>query len=130
MNVRFTLRDSALNGNIVYVETDSVTTNRLGLFTSIIGNGHAQTNSYSNINWMGPQKYLQVEIDNGTGYHLIGTQQLLSVPYSNASGEAASARRIKNAQLPVYSNNAAALQGGLHAGDTYRTQQGVLMVVY
>ncbi len=32
--------------------------------------------------------------------------------------------------LPVYANNAAALVGGLVAGEIYRTSVGVLMVTY
>jgi hypothetical protein len=32
--------------------------------------------------------------------------------------------------LPVYSDNAAAISGGLTAGEIYRTSTGVLMVVY
>jgi hypothetical protein len=32
--------------------------------------------------------------------------------------------------LPVYANNAAAIVGGLDAGDVYRTSVGVLMVTY
>lgn len=32
--------------------------------------------------------------------------------------------------LPIYANNAAAIVGGLVAGDVYRTSVGVLMVTY
>lgn len=32
--------------------------------------------------------------------------------------------------LPVYEDNAAAITGGLEAGDTYRTETGVMMVVF
>ena len=34
------------------------------------------------------------------------------------------------ADLPVYTDNAAAISDGLSAGDIYRTSTGVLMVVY
>lgn len=34
------------------------------------------------------------------------------------------------ADLPVYADNAAAISGGLTAGEIYRTSTGVLMVVY
>ena len=34
------------------------------------------------------------------------------------------------AALPVYADNAAALAGGLTAGQLYRTSSGVLMVTY
>ena len=38
--------------------------------------------------------------------------------------------RKKMPGLPVYTDNAAALLGGLFAGDTYRTATGQVMVVY
>jgi len=37
---------------------------------------------------------------------------------------------IKQTSIPVYSDNAAALIGGLTAGDTYRTSTGQQMIVY
>lgn len=40
------------------------------------------------------------------------------------------AGNLKLSSLPVYADNAAALDGGLVAGDVYRTATGVLMVTY
>lgn len=37
---------------------------------------------------------------------------------------------IQNPNLPEYANNAAALAGGLSAGEFYRTSTGTVMVVY
>ncbi len=127
VEVRFTLRDSSITGPVVYKEVHTLTTNQFGLFTTAIGSGTAQTGDYNTINWMGPAKYLDVEIKQGANYLLMGSQQLLAVPYANA---AISAGKIKNAQVPVYTDNTAALAGGLQVGDMYRTPSGALMIVY
>jgi hypothetical protein len=57
----------------------------------------------------------------------MGTQQLLSTPYSMHS---ATSGAIKNSGLPVFADNAAAIAGGLVAGDMYRTASGDLKIVY
>jgi hypothetical protein len=52
---------------------------------------------------------------------------LMSVPFAFQANKATA---IKNAGLPVYADNAAALAGGLVAGDMYRTAAGILMIVF
>jgi hypothetical protein len=127
VEVRFTLRDSSITGIVVYKEVHTLTTNQFGLFTTAIGSGTAQTGDYDTINWMGPAKFLDVELKQGSNYVLLGSQQLLAVPYANA---AISAGKIKNAQVPVYADNTAAIAGGLQMGEMYRTPTGALMIVY
>ena len=127
VEVRFTLRDSSVTGSVVYKETHALTTNQFGLFSTAIGSGNTQSGVYSNINWMGPAKFLDVELKQGANYVLLGSQQLLAVPYANA---ALSAGKIKNSQVPVFADNSAALAGGLQVGDMYRTSSGALMIVY
>jgi Concanavalin A-like lectin/glucanases superfamily len=127
VNVRFTLHEGAADGAASYAETHALTTNIVGLFNAVFGNGTPEQSAFDSINWAATTKFLQVEIDLGEGYVDMGTTQLLSVPYALRSDEAA---RVKNAGLPIYSNNAAALAGGLVAGEMYRTAAGVLMVAY
>jgi len=127
VKLKFSIRENAINGNLVYAEIAQLQTNKFGLFTCIIGNNNAVTGTYQNIDWMGATKYLQVEIEQAGSYVLLGVQQLLSVPYANAAKDAS---RIKNANLPVYGNNAAALQAGLKPGELYRTATGDLKIVY
>jgi hypothetical protein len=130
LQVKFTLLANSLTGTTEYAELHSLTTNDLGLFTTAIGTGTPLSGTFANINWAGGNKYLKVEMDAGNGFVALGTQQLLSVPYSMRSNTSAKAGTIENAGLPVYSDNAAALAGGLVAGQMYRTGAGVLMVVY
>jgi hypothetical protein len=127
VQVRFTLIANTLSGSEEYVETHTLSTNNLGLFTTAFGAGTPVSNTFDNINWSAGHKFLNVKIDTGNGLVDIGTQQLLSTPYSLYSAKAG---EIKNPGLPVFSDNAAALAGGLVAGDMYRTAAGVLMVVY
>ena len=127
VNVRFTLHEGAADGAASYAETHALTTNSVGLFNTIFGNGTPEQSAFDSINWAATTKFLQVEIDLGEGYVDMGTTQLLSVPYALRSDEAA---RVKNAGLPIYNDNAAALAGGLVAGEMYRTAAGVLMVAY
>jgi hypothetical protein len=127
VQVQFTLIADSLSGAEEYVETHTLTTNSLGLFTTSFGGGTPVSNSFDSINWSAGNKFLNVQIDTGNGLVDIGTQQLLSTPYSLHS---ATAGAIKNPGLPIYSDNAAALAGGLSSGDMYRTGAGVLMVVY
>ena len=127
VNVRFTLHEGAADGAASYAETHALTTNSVGLFNTVFGNGTPEQSAFDSINWAATTKFLQVEIDLGEGYVDMGTTQLLSVPYAFRSDEAA---RIKNAGLPIFADNAAALAGGLVAGEMYRTASGDLKIVY
>ena len=88
ISVRFSIYDATAGGTVVYKETQSVTTNALGLFTANIGQGTVVTGTFSTINWGGGSKFTQVEMDaaGGTTYVDMGTQQMLSVPYALYSG--------------------------------------------
>jgi hypothetical protein len=130
VQVKFTLLTDSLTGAAEYSESHSLTTNSLGLFTTAFGAGTPETGTFANINWASGSKYLKVELDTGSGYVDMGTQQLLSVPFSMRSNTSAKAGTIENAGLPVYADNTAALAGGLIAGQLYRTPGGVLMIVY
>lgn len=84
VNLQFTIHDSSSTGTVVYRETDTTTTNELGLFTIAIGNGKADSGTFSKINWATGAKYLQVAIDvnGGNNFVNMGTEQLLSVPFA------------------------------------------------
>jgi hypothetical protein len=130
VNVRFTLHQGTPTGTTEYSETHALTTNAIGLFSTYFGSGTAVTSAFDSIVWSNTTKFLQVEIDLGNGYVDMGTQQLMSVPYAYRANEAAAAGTIRNAALPIYPDNTAALAGGLVAGEMYRTATGDLKVVY
>ena len=130
LQVKFTLLSDSLTGTAEYAELHSLTTNDLGLFTTAFGTGTPLSGTFANINWAGGNKFVKIEADQGSGFIEMGTQQMLSVPYSMRSHTAAKAGTIENSGLPVYANNAAALAGGLQAGQMYRTAAGDLKIVY
>ncbi|MCX7768160.1 MAG: hypothetical protein N2110_03935, partial [Flavobacteriales bacterium] len=82
LTVRITLRQGSASGPTVYQETHNVTANTYGLFNLAIGQGSPQSGSFAGIDWgMGPY-FAQVEVNAGSGFMNMGTQQLLSVPYA------------------------------------------------
>ncbi len=127
LTVRFTLHQNTTDGTIEYQETQSLTTNSLGLINTQFGSGAATQGTFANINWSNTTKFIQVEANTGAGYVDMGTQQMMSVPFAIKSNES---NKIKNAGLPVYADNAAALAGGLTPGEMYRTANGDLKIVF
>lgn len=85
VSIRFSILDGSPAGSTLFSETHAATTNSLGLFTSSIGTGTLVLGNFSSINWgSGGSKWLKVELDpnGGSSYSLLGTSQLLSVPYA------------------------------------------------
>ena len=82
LNARFTIHNQSVDGPSVWQEEQTVSTNSLGLFAAQLGN----TTSLVAVNWANGSKFLQVELDLGSGYIEIGTQQMLSVPYALHAG--------------------------------------------
>ena len=68
------------SGTLVYVETQTPTTNANGLVTIEIGGG----TGFDTINWANDIYFIKTETDptGGTAYTITGTSQLLSVPYA------------------------------------------------
>lgn len=84
ISVRFTIRDISPTGPILYQEKQLFTTNNMGLFSGLIGNGTILSGDFEAINWGINSKYLQVEYDpeGGNNYLVVGNQQLVSVAYA------------------------------------------------
>ena len=71
-------------GTVVYVETQTPTTNVSGLVSIEIGSGAVVSGNFTNINWANGPYFIKTETDpsGGTSYTITGTSQLLSVPYA------------------------------------------------
>ncbi len=84
MKARMSIRTGSSGGTVVYQETDTFTTSKLGMFTVNVGSGTVVSGTFSTIDWAGASKYLQVEVDpaGGTSYVDMGASQLLSVPFA------------------------------------------------
>jgi hypothetical protein len=88
VSVRFRVHRSTANGAVVYGETHSTTTSPHGLFSLSVGLGVPESGSFGSIDWkLGPH-FLEVGLDTlgGSNFVLIGSQQLLSVPYALHAG--------------------------------------------
>lgn len=91
--VRLKIHDVTANGNVLYSETRSLTTNAFGLFNITINSAGAlsKTGDFSTINWNNGAKFLETEIDpaGGSNFVSIGTTQMQSVAYSLLAAKAA-----------------------------------------
>ncbi|HOZ75860.1 MAG TPA: hypothetical protein PLS51_13205 [Flavobacterium sp.] len=87
VGVRLSILDNSASGSTLYIETQTKTTNAQGLFNLVIGQGTVTAGTFAGINWGTNLKFLKVEMDTagGTNYALVGTTQLLSVPYALAA---------------------------------------------
>lgn len=85
ISLRFSVLDTSDTGTEIYAETfNGVVTNDQGVFSLNIGAGTAVNGTFDMINWGINTKFLKVEMDtaNGANYTLVGTNQLMSVPYA------------------------------------------------
>ncbi len=90
ITVRLSIHDITSTGALVYQESHVVTTNSFGLFNINMGQGTVISGVFSAINWGLNNKYIEQEVDFGSGFVNMGTSQFLSVPYALYSGNASS----------------------------------------
>jgi len=88
IKLKVSILQSNIIGNSVYSEIHSLSTNSFGLINLKIGNGNNKTGSFNGIKWGNDKYFLKIEIDKngGNNYKLLGSSQLLSVPYALFSG--------------------------------------------
>ena len=84
VNFQISILQTTSTGTSVYVETHSATTSATGLTNFEIGSGTLVSGDFTTIDWAGDTHYLQIDADitGGTSYTLLGTSQLVSVPYA------------------------------------------------
>jgi len=80
VDVRFTIHQGSSTGTVVFQETHATSTNQFGLINLAIGG--VNTAAFPLINWGLGTFFLQVEINDGSGFTDMGSTQLLSVPYA------------------------------------------------
>ena len=96
VSFRISILEGSAEGTTVYEETQAATTNQLGLANLSIGNGNAVTGTFNSINWGTGNYYVKIEFDpkGGDNYTVMGTSQMLSVPYSLYADHAKTADNI------------------------------------
>ena len=93
-NKAVVLRISVLAGGAdapaVYSETHRATTTNQGVFSLAIGRGETTQGVFAGLAWGSSNHFLRVEIDptGGANFRLMGTSELLSVPYALYAGTA------------------------------------------
>jgi uncharacterized protein (TIGR02145 family) len=86
VGIRISILQATTTGTVVYQETynPNPQTNANGLLSIEIGGGLPIIGTFSTINWGSGPYFLKTETDpsGGTNYEIVGTSQLLSVPYA------------------------------------------------
>ncbi len=84
IGMRISVLKNNASGTSVYTETHTQQTNVNGLVTLEIGTGSVVSGSFSTINWGEDTYFIKTEtdIEGGSNYTIVGTSQLLSVPYA------------------------------------------------
>jgi len=96
IGVQIQILDGAVSGSVLYSENHRPTTNNNGLYSIEIGRGENVSGSFEGIDWLSGDKYVALSHDltGGSDYQLVGSSQLLSVPYALASGTSYIAPKI------------------------------------
>lgn len=84
VSLRISILRESINGSVSYQESHFLSTNEFGLVSIKIGTGTLQLGQLDTINWGQTDHYIRTEMDinGGANYVLMGTSQLISVPYA------------------------------------------------
>lgn len=90
VRLKVSILQGSATGTAVYVETQAATTSANGLVSIAIGDGTVVTGTLSTLDWSTGTYFIKTETDptGGTNYTIVGTSQLLSVPYAMYAGSA------------------------------------------
>lgn len=86
IQLRFTITNEA---GIEYIEEHTIVTDENGMVSLIVGEGTPITSSFSQINWDGKLKYLNVELNilnNNEGFIFLDSQKILYIPHPSSGG--------------------------------------------
>jgi hypothetical protein len=88
--LRVNLLSEGPTGKAVYTEIHRVNTGESGLFNLIIGRGEAKGDAFSQIPWAEKNIWLELALAEGKKeeFAIIGSSQLLAVPYAYHAGSA------------------------------------------
>ena len=84
VGLRMTIKQGSIVGTTVYSESFASTTSANGLVNVEIGNGTPISGTFANIDWANGPFFIETAIDatGGSNYIVMGTSQLMSVPYA------------------------------------------------
>ncbi len=114
VGMRISILQGSANGTASYVETQTPNTNANGLVSIEIGGGNVVSGNLATINWANGPCFVKTETDpaGGTNYTIVGTSQLLSVPYAMyAANSGSSIPGPQGPQGPTGNDGATGPQG-------------------
>ena len=110
VGMQISILQGSSSGTVVYVETQTPTSNANGLVSVEIGGGTLVSGDFTTIDWANGPYFVKTETDptGGSSYTITGTSQLLSVPYAlyaknaeNASCLTVSTTQVFNGTSPT-----------------------------
>jgi uncharacterized protein (TIGR02145 family) len=89
VGMQISILEGSASGTVIYVETQTPTTNANGLVVIEIGGGTVVSGDFATIDWANGSYFIKTETDpdGGINYSITGTSQLLSVPYALHANE-------------------------------------------
>lgn len=105
VQVRFTIHDATASGAVLFQETNTATTTAQGILNTTIGSGTAVTGTMAGIDWSTGVKFLEVELNTGSGYTSIGSQQMVSVPYALYAAKSGNPSPWTLSGTDIFNNN-------------------------
>jgi len=115
VGMQISILQGSVAGTAVYAETQTPSTNANGLVSIEIGGGTIVSGNFSTINWANGPYFIKTETDptGGTAYTIVGTNELMSVPYAlfSANGTPGPA----GSQGPAGTNGTNGAQGPIGA---------------
>ena len=84
VGMQLSIVQGSVSGTVVYVETQTPTSNLNGLVSVEIGSGTVVSGTFNSIDWSKGPYFIKTETDptGGTMYTITGTSELMSVPYA------------------------------------------------
>ena len=84
VGMKISILQGSATGTVAYSETQTASTNANGLVSLEIGAGTVVSGTFSGINWANGPYFIKTQTDplGGTNYTIVGSSQLLSVPYA------------------------------------------------
>jgi hypothetical protein len=84
VGLKISILQGSSTGTAIYEESFTPTTNQFGLINIVVGQGTVLSGSFPTVDWGNGPYFVEVAADasGGTNYTVMGTQQLMSVPYA------------------------------------------------
>ncbi len=128
VDIRISILQGSETGIPVYSEEHSLRTTLFGVMELEIGRGDAPTGDFASIDWGTDDFFIKIEMDpQGRGHcTIVGTAQLLSVPYALYAG---SAKHAENADTDADPTNEIQRLSVSPKGDTLRLSESNWVIV-